>query len=175
MKTTALTLLLATLALSTGASPASALSWNWSSSFRIGHLSFHLGYHDHHSHRGYYYRVQSPIRSRARCTDRCYVERGTYYHHESCPVVHSYFRGYGYEPQQVFEVYSPFRAVIRGRSDRHYDSRYDHYDHYDHYDRRYDSRHRSRGHYGRNDWRHRGHHSDCDHDHRGHGHSHGRH
>lgn len=93
------------------ATPAAAGGWGWGTSFRIGGVYFRIGhpaqyagYHDH-----YYYRVDVPIRSRYRCTDRCFVQRSAHYHHRGCPVVRGYLRSHGYDDYRIFDRYAPLR------------------------------------------------------------------
>ncbi|MEM9408397.1 MAG: hypothetical protein AAGA81_20350, partial [Acidobacteriota bacterium] len=89
---------LGAVGLAGAASPAAASGWGWGTSFRIGGVYFRIGhpaqYAGHHDH--YYYRVDVPIRSRHRCTDRCFVQRSAHYHHRSCPVVRGFFQSHGF-------------------------------------------------------------------------------
>ena len=97
---------------SIGAAPAAASDWGWGTSFRIGGLSFRIGHAPHHAghYDHYYYRVGAPIESRYRCSDRCYVQRGSYYHHRDCPALRSHLGRSGYDYVRVFDRYAPYYA-----------------------------------------------------------------
>ena len=163
---------------------AEASSWIWGGGFRIGDISFTIGHRPHH-HSDYFYRTTHRIPSRYKCTDRCYIDRSRYYHHERCPVVLGHFRSFGFDVGHVFWSYAPGRydGYRYDRYDRYdrdyrydrYDRRYDRYDRrYDRYDRRYDRRdrydrrHRDRHRDDRYDRRHRDRHRDDWRDRRGH-------
>jgi len=86
--------------------PAAAGAWfSIGGSFEVGGVHFQVGVHDYRPASPppvRYYRVDAPLYvAGARCTDRCYVQRGYHYHHESCPLVRGYLVHYGYSPARV--------------------------------------------------------------------------
>ena len=142
-------LCVATLLMAPGVVPAAQASiWNWGLGFNIGGLHFRIG-HQSHGHR--YFRTSHHIRSRARCTDRCYARNNYNYHHESCPVIRGHFHRHGSSVSVLLSEHGP---RIRG-------DRYDRYNRYDRYDRGYRDRRsrdrryrdRSRDHRHRDGWR----------------------
>jgi hypothetical protein len=121
--------------------------------FHIGGFPFVIGYAEpgYSHHHGYYYRTPRHIAYRGHsCSSACYRDAGYYYHHESCPVTHRYFRSYEVDHHWVLSRYAPHYDRYGGydRYDR-YDDRYSRYDdRYDRYDRRRgrdDDRHYRRG------------------------------
>lgn len=122
--------------------------------FRIGGLSFSFVVGDAAPY--YYWRTDHRLSYRGySCTDACYFDRGAYYHHADCPLVHHHLGYHGYDPYAVFVHYAPpsryhdhyaYRYYDRGYRVRHQDYGYRRYDRRHHrYDRRhdrYDHRHR---------------------------------
>jgi hypothetical protein len=186
----------AALALAPGLVPEARAGHDWlaiGTGFRIGHAhvavvlgrpALGVGFHQP----AYYYRYDRPIRYRGhRCSQYCFRDAGSYYHHGSCSLVGAHFRAYRVDPRFVLARYAPrfdhrydrHRNHDRGRDrlDRH--ERQDPRDRFDRGDRRHrgdrddrwERRHDRRGRY--DDWRdggrHRGrgrghrHHPGCGH------------
>lgn len=164
--------------------------WVFGGAFRIGGVSFDIGYHSDH-HDRYYYRTRLELGrhyyGRSHRHKGCYYRDGHYFHGRSCPLIHAYFRDHGFYADAVFSRFAPRRHgryYERGFRDYRGYRSYGHRDGYDGYSRRHgrhddhryrrDSRHPGR-HYGKH---HRGHgrHHPRGH-HRGHhrGHRHDRH
>jgi hypothetical protein len=100
------------------ARPGSA--WlSFGSGFRVGGLSLSLVFGSPFGYPGTYYRFPRPIAYRGvHCSSRCFVDHGIYYHDRGCPLVGAYFRGYGYDPYDLYSRYAP-------RYDGYYDGYYD--------------------------------------------------
>lgn len=134
-------------------SAAAGGDWHFGSSFRIGDVHFRIGYHsDHRDH--YYYRTRVDVGrhyyGRAHRSRGCYVRDGYHYHGKSCPLVHAYFRDFGYHADSVFSRYAPGYGDHGRYGKRHRGHRYGHRDR-GYHGRGYGHRDRHRGH-------HRGHH-----------------
>ena len=117
--------LLTVLGTMAAATPASASGWGWGTSFRVGGIRLQIGHPPHYAGHvdHYYYRVDVPLRSRARCTDRCFVRRSSTYHHRHCPVIRGHLGYHGHDAAWVFDRYAPafrHRAPYRYRGDRPY-------------------------------------------------------
>lgn len=136
---------------------AEAGRWGFSAhgGFDVGGLGFsvgfHLGHHDPYFRGVPFYRVEGPIAYRGyRCGSACYLDRGSHYHHNACPLVLHHFRRHGYRPQWYPGAYrygyryrDGHRYDYRYRRDYRYDRRYRgdrRYDYRDHRGRRYDYR-----------------------------------
>lgn len=107
--------LLAVLLVAAGPARADHREWSIGAGFDIGGIFFHLafGAHDHHAP-SYYYRTSHTIRVRGHhCSDLCFREGRTAYHHPSCPLVGAYFGGYQARPAFLFDRYAP-QPVWRG-------------------------------------------------------------
>lgn len=95
-----------------GLTPA-AHAYGWFSAgagFHVGplSLSFVLGQPFAGYGPSYYYRAYEPIAYPGyRCTDRCFVDRGVYYHDRGCPVVRHYLAQYQVDPYDVYVQYAP--------------------------------------------------------------------
>ena len=114
-----------------GPQPAKASKWFWGTGFRIGNIHFEIGHRPHRHPGDYYYRTKHRVRSRYKCTDRCYVQRGSHYHDQYCPVIRDHFRRNGHYYRDVFSRYRPPH-----RDNRYYDRHQRSYRDYDYYDDR---------------------------------------
>jgi hypothetical protein len=157
-KTPLLVALAATTMLSFIAPQAARADHGWlsvGSAFRIGgaNISFLFGQpaRFHGLNPGYFVRFDRPVAYHDHhCTEYCYRDAGSYYHHESCPVVSAYFGSHQVDPYWAFDRYAPqYGAGYYG----YYSNRghrgggyYDGYRRHDRYDRyRDDSVYRDRG------------------------------
>lgn len=142
--------------------------WIFGGAFEIGGVHFKIGFHgDRHDR--YYYRTRVDVGrhyyGRAHRSRECYSDRGYYYHAQSCPLIHGYFRDHGYHADRVFARYSPrHRGYDRGYDRGHrYDRRGHRGDRYygrgdRHHGRHYGKHHRHGGQYrGHSHYRDRGH------------------
>lgn len=141
----------ATLLLAPGfTTPARAAHSDWyvGGGFRIGpvHFSIVLGGPGQRHQGHYYYRSNHRVHYRGyQCTDRCFKQRGYYYHDPYCPVVLQHFDRHRANPYAAWERYAPRyrdgypqyrdrgdygRRWARPRHDGH--DRYDRHDHRDH-------------------------------------------
>jgi hypothetical protein len=182
--------LASTLMVAPGLTPAAharpGSAWlSFGSGFRVGGLSLSLVFGSPFGYPGYYYRFPRPIAYRGyHCTSRCFVDHGVYYHDRGCPLVGAYFRGYGYDP---YDIYSRYAPPYDGYYDGYYGGGY--YDggyygggYYNrgYYDRGYYGRGYSRDHYYDRNHHDRGydrgydHHRDHDHDRHDHHNNHHR-
>lgn len=142
--------------------PDASADSNWfaGTGFRIGPVAFSLVLGSpNRGPESYYWRTSERIAYRGyRCSDACFLDHGTNYHHSACPVVRRHLDHYGYDAGAVFTRYAPRhddygyrdRRYDDRRSDDRYDRRYD--DRYDDYDRGHDRWHRD--HDRRDDRRH---------------------
>ncbi|HTQ78770.1 MAG TPA: hypothetical protein VMM92_02155, partial [Thermoanaerobaculia bacterium] len=179
MRKMLLTLTLAGAALlAPGLTPAAhAGGFGWfavGAGFRVGglHLSFVLGQPFAAYAPAYYYRSYEPITYAGyRCTSRCFIDHGVYYHDRACPVVHQYLAAYRVDPYRAYVNYAPryqryydggyyerhggyyaYNGYPTGRGGYRYDGRYDGYSRdsrYDGYSR--DSRYDGYARDGRNE------------------------
>lgn len=174
-----LTVAVLVLALTPGLVPQASADHGWraGAAFEIGGIFFNIGYRgdrDRHRRHDYYYRTRHHFGSRDHYHrgGRCFQDRGYYYHHESCPLVHDHLRRHRASLDHVFGYYAP--DYDHRYRDRYYDDhrrprRYRDHGHY-----RDRGRYRDHGHY--RDDRGRGHHRGRGHDkHRGRGRGHDHH
>jgi hypothetical protein len=183
-KTPFLVALAATTMLSFAA-PQAARADGWlsvGSAFRIGgaNISFLFGQpaRFHGLTPGYFVRFDRSVAYHDHhCTRYCYRDHGSYYHHESCPVVSAYFGTHQVDPYWAFDRYAPrygsgYYGYYSNRSHRG-GGYYDGYRRHDRYDRyRDDSVYRDRGwNRGRDDrrrdWDRRDHRNDRGREYRG--------
>jgi hypothetical protein len=147
------TLLAAVLAGATlftpGLIPEARASHDWfaiGTAFRIGaaHISFVFGRPSYGYDPAYYYRYDRPVHYRDHhCSRYCFRDAGSYYHHESCPLIGAHFQHYQVDPYWAFSRYAPrinaddygYRGRYRGYGDHDRYGRYDRYDDRDRYDR----------------------------------------
>lgn len=144
--------------------------WVFGAAFAIGRIHFAIGFHSDYPDR-YYYRTRVDVgryyHGPLRCSRVCFQRGDYYYHGPSCPLVHAYFRDYGYRADAIFGRYAPrygypvYRDrgriyghldVYRGYPDRGRPHRdvYRRDDRRDRrHDRRHDRHHGDRHHHGR--------------------------
>lgn len=152
-KTPLLVALAATTMLSFAAPQAARADHGWlsvGSAFRIGgaNISFVFGQPTrfHGLNPGYFVRFDRRVDYHDHhCTRYCYRDHGSYYHHESCPVVSAYFGTHQVDPYWAFDRYAPrYGSGYHGYYYRgHRGGYYDRHDRYDRY--RDDSVYRDRG------------------------------
>lgn len=95
------------------------VSWAVASSFRVGgaDVSLVAGRRGGYAAPVYYYRTprRLPAYYGHRCTDRCFLRGGHFYHSVGCPLVDAYFHRYGFAPARfwiaVGSPYVPHRYV----------------------------------------------------------------
>ena len=83
--------------------------WDVGGAFRVGGLSFSIGYGRHDSLQpDYYYRVNAPlVHPRRTCGRACFRRGDSYYHHSTCPLLLGHFRRYGYDVHDSFDRSGP--------------------------------------------------------------------
>jgi len=118
--------------------------WSIGAGFDIGGIFFHLafGAHDYHTPH-YYYRTSDTIRARGHhCSELCFRDGRTVYHHQSCPLVGAYLSSYQVRPVLLFDRYAPppvwrghhYESAFPWRTHR-YDDRFDRSYRYERHDR----------------------------------------
>lgn len=87
--------------------------WDFGGAFRVGGLSFSIGYGSRDSLRpDHYYRVNAPlVHPRRTCGRACFRQGDAYYHHVSCPALHAHFDRYGHDLRYSLDRFGP---VIHG-------------------------------------------------------------
>ena len=147
--------------------------WVFAAGIQLGGFHLSIGYQPvRYGAPTYYYRTREAIHYDGyQCSDRCYRQGNTYYHHERCPVVLHLMHRSRIHPDRLFAYHAPDYDGRWSRFDpygwdrdyrdrrgyavrQRHDGRYDRHQRYDRYDRYDDSRNwRDRRH---DDGRHRG-------------------
>lgn len=88
---------------------ASHPSLSFGAGLQIGGVHLSIGYTPvRHGHPTYYYRTRQAVAYDSyQCSDRCYRSGGTYYHHESCPVVLHLMHLNRVHPHRLFADHAP--------------------------------------------------------------------
>ena len=83
--------------------------WDFGGAFRVGGLSFSIGYGSHDSLRSdYYYRVNAPlVHPRRACGRSCFRQGDAHYHHVSCPALRAHFDRHGQDLRYSLERFGP--------------------------------------------------------------------